>query len=77
MISISESWLDIENKDFFAKYAVPDYTLFNSDRTSKALLLLEHNLNPVVKNVVAVNNIDSILFRTKLGLVGLIYKPLT
>lgn len=65
IIGTSESWLDTKDRDL-AEYAVPGYTLSNSDGRKhgrrRCLAVTDVNFNPLLRNVLAIDNIDYIFF---------------
>ena len=84
VIGITETWLNLENRDFLAEYKLPGYTIFEKSRTDKkgggTLLYVKEHLKPVQLTKPQIPNVDSlyVLLKDNLGkkiVIGLIYRP--
>ena len=84
IIGITESWLDIDARDFLAEYNLPNFTIFNCDRQGRqgggVLLYIRKHLHPISIKKSLINNIDSIYIQLKNEanekiIIGIIYRP--
>ncbi len=84
IIGITESWLNVEVRDYLSEYTIPGYTTFEKSRVNKngggILLYIKNNLNPVLLEKPLITNVDALYIQiknqcgTKLTLI-LIYRP--
>lgn len=69
IIGIIESWLNVEARDYSAKYKIPGYTTFEKSRVQKngsvILFYIKTSLNPVLLSKHLVVNIDAIFILLK------------
>ncbi len=84
IIGVTESWINTEERDFLAEFAIPGYCLFNSERKNKVgggvLLYVKENLSPILLTKPTINNIDNIYVQIKNKshsklTVGITYRP--
>jgi len=55
IVAITESWVNVNTRDFIAEFAIPSYTILHKDRTDfriggGVLLLIKDSLNVIEKN---------------------------
>ncbi len=62
IISITESWLNTNDRDFLAEYNLPGYSIFSCDRENRAggsvILYINNNLHPSAIQTEKINNVD-------------------
>ena len=84
IIGVTESWLNVEVRDYLAEYKIPGYTMFDKSRVNRngggILFYIKENLNPVLLSKPSIANIDVlvILLRNNQGIklaLTLIYRP--
>ena len=84
IIGITESWLNIEVRDYLAEYKIPGYTMFEKSRVTKngggIILYIKTSLNPILLSKPPIVNVDAlyILLKNKYGkklALSLIYRP--
>ena len=84
IISICESWLNLQNRDFLAEYKIPGYITFEKSRTHKngggVIFYIKASLNPVLLSKPTIPNVDALFIilknntGKKLALI-LMYRP--
>ena len=84
IIGVTESWLNLEVRDYLAEYNIPGYTIFEKSRVHRngggILLYIKSSLNPVQISKPLIANVDALYVllkgnsETKLAIV-LIYRP--
>ena len=79
IIAITETWLDLTNKDFIGEYKIKGYSLFHKDRVNKigggVLIYVRETLNPVEVETNTMHEIISIDLRlTKSIRIILVYR---
>ena len=84
IIGVTESWLNIEVRDYLAEYKIPGYTMFEKSRVTKngggIIFYIKTSLNPVLLSKPIIANVDVlfILLKNKYGkklALSLIYRP--
>ena len=84
IIGLTETWLNLEARDYLAEYNIPGYTIFEKSRVNRngggILLYIKNNLNPVQVSKPLITNVDAlyVLLKdnngAKLAIV-LLYRP--
>ena len=84
IIAVTESWLNLEVRDYLAEYNIPGYTIFEKSRVNRngggILLYIKTSLNPVQISKPLIANVDTLYVllkgsnATKLAIV-LLYRP--
>ena len=84
IIGVTESWLNLEVRDYLAEYNIPGYTIFEKSRVNRngggVLLYIKSYLNPVQISKPLIANVDALYVllkgnrETKLAIV-LMYRP--
>lgn len=84
IIGVTESWLNLEVRDFLAEYNIPGYSIFEKSRVNRngggILLYIKTSLNPVQISKPPIANVDALYVSlkgnngTKLAIV-LLYRP--
>ncbi|MCP4268390.1 MAG: hypothetical protein GY777_22910, partial [Candidatus Brocadiaceae bacterium] len=84
IIGVTESWINTEERDFLAEFAIPGYCLFNSERKNKVgggvLLYVKDNLSPILLSKPTIINVDNLYVQIKNKshsklTIGITYRP--
>ena len=84
VIGVTESWLNIEVRDYLAEYKIPGYITFDKSRVNKQgggiLFYVKASLNPVILSKPIITNVDTLflLIKNNYGrklVLTLIYRP--
>lgn len=83
IIGITETWLNLESRDYLAEYNIPGYTMFSHERENRegggVLIYIKTNLQPTKLEKQNTNNVDKIYLQLKHDgrkiIIGLIYRP--
>ena len=64
IIRVTESWLNLQNRDFLAKYNIPGYVTFEKSRVNKhgggVVLYIKDSLNPILLSKPIIPNVDTL-----------------
>ena len=64
IIGVSESWLNLLNRDFLAEYNIPGYITFEKSRLNKngggVILYIKAGLNPILLSKPIIANVDAL-----------------
>ena len=64
IIGVTESWLNLQSRDFLAEYNIPGYVTFEKSRVNKqgggVVLYIKDNLNPILLSKPIIPNVDAL-----------------
>ena len=64
LIGVTESWLNLCNRDYLAEYNIPGYVTFEKSRVNKngggVILYIKANLNPILLSKPSITNVDAL-----------------
>ena len=69
IIGVTESWLNLQNRDFLAEYNIPGYVTFEKSRVNKngggVIFYIKASLNPVLLSKPIIPNVDALFMLLK------------
>ncbi len=64
IIGVTESWLNLQNRDFLAEYNIPSYVTFEKSRVHKhgggVVLYIKDSLNPILLSKPIIPNVHAL-----------------
>ena len=69
IIGVTETWLNLQDRDFLAEYNIPGYVIFEKSRVNKngagVILYIKASLNPILISKPIIINIDALFILLK------------
>ena len=69
IIGVTESWLNLQNRDYLAEYNIPGYVTFEKSRVNKngggVILYIKASLNPILLSKPNIANVDALFILLK------------
>ena len=69
IIGVTESWLNLLNRDFLAEYNIPGYITFEKSRLNKSgggvILYIKASFNPILLSKPVITNVDALFILVK------------
>ena len=83
IIGVTESWLDMSNRDYIAEFQLSGYTIFSCERENRigggVILYIHSSLHPISIKIEPINGMDIVFIKLKNNssrkILGLIYRP--